>query len=179
MGVDQLVTGGDVDDPVVDSLTSESVNAGSVGIGDSDPVTAGPVGDEGEFKEIMTVAADVSGLSTTSTTWTNMGNPTRRAVIDYTKVDLTNIDSLYLSFAVKLNNDTAGEDVSARLRDTGEGGLPDTEVTEQDPNYTDVASPRGGFESSVVEDIGMQMEMTGGTGSFESPAYITLWGKIA
>jgi len=66
MGVDQLVTGGDVNDPVVNSVTTDAL-----GIGSASQVTGGPVGDVGEIIPGPTIPVKAGGntFSTNSTTY--------------------------------------------------------------------------------------------------------------
>jgi hypothetical protein len=111
MGVDQLVTGGDVDDPVVDSLTSNSVNTEKANITDETLVDVYPSTDQ----------------SVPSATWTEVKFDTEDADV-LGEFDITNnqfspaSDGYYqILCSVTLDGGASGDQVGLRFQNITDG----------------------------------------------------------
>lgn len=141
-----------------------------------------PWGNSGEFVLLEASSSGAGDRSTTRNSYSDIQGATsndRMFTSSVNAADYTNIDSIWVSFVIRLGNDTAGETTFARLKDaSGPTSLTETEVSVTGTTPQTLHSERQqhspGQDFWVVEGY-----VTGGVGAFEANSIIYIWGRIA
>lgn len=154
------------------------VSTEQAAIGDSEFVSAGPVGDKGEFRLLTTVAL-TGQFSTTSTSYIDVMSPTSGLLVPLPDMDQqTNLGDLHVSLTCELWNDTPSTETTyARIAGIWEDDdLSSTEVTMSD-GPSRVTSSKVPVDSSAPESYTIEMRVTGGEG-FIKRAGVNVWGVV-
>jgi len=150
MGVDQLVTGGDVNDPVVDSLTTEDAN-----IGGSEFVS------NGTFLPIISFGAEENRLTTTNTSYSAVGRTQFHPRLIYDDI-FTDDQQGAWSLTARFEADTTTMDVRIITQGSAETVLEDTGISSA-VNKTIGPTNFTPNNQSVVRNY--QIEMRSGNGT--------------
>ena len=148
-----------------------AVDTQEVSVGDGNQPVTGIAGTTGEFVHRKSVSFP-EDYTTTSTTY----DPKYGAAvsIDIDKLPLTNAQTLYISYAADVGNDTAGETTTFSLLSQG------TTFCEFSMTGNDKvpASPvRAEYTKSGLVRVNPQLKVTGGTGSVDDVT-IDFWAKV-
>lgn len=150
---------------------AESISSGEVSVSDSQPVTAGPVGNEGEWMPLGTFDyARDNEYTTTSTTYQKATTYYDRGGFDPSAYSLTNITRYGLSLTGVLSQrDNSTDAVYARLKN-----WPAVEMTDTSGEQTTGIEP---ISTSGVVYPHVEIKADGGTG-WVFGLTLVLWGQI-
>lgn len=164
-------------DEVTADVNNALTQSEELSVSDSQPVTAGPVGDGGEFVPLTSFRL-YGGLTTTSTTWEQAGPNGDREQVDLGAIDLTNISGLYGSYTAQLDGAKTWTDFEIRL--FMGGSVTGTETVHANPSYSTFSSDIAPLSSETgVPRAYLEMKVGSGEGGLYTAPTITVWGEIA
>lgn len=150
-------------------VDNQTTSTGELSVSDSQPVTAGPVGDGGEWIPLETFSVGGStSFSTTSTTYERVTAYMDYPVVDYSAIRLTNINQLGRS----LVGSTAQR-----------GGVSDpvfVRLGNGDAEMSGIGPISSGIAPTAARDVDfshLEMKVGGGEGEAFGLSLI-LWGQI-
>ena len=148
------------------NTTTETLEAGALGIGDSEQIKAGPVGDENQFFPVGVLIFKGS-FTTTSTDFTNLGSfGGDESSFDADLDNLANLGDLHVSISCIANVDDSNETIEIRMPNVDEVMISTSSTSGTNRQSSDIV-PVDNFEPGGWLRIRPRVRVTGGEGTIQ------------